>query len=424
MPLTLGCIADDYTGASDLAGSLAAQGLRTVQTIGVPGGGFDAEDVDVAVVALKIRSAPADQAVVEARRAADWLRGQGVDRLYYKICSTFDSTDCGNIGPVMEALRADSGDPPVLVTPAFPETRRTVYLGHLFVGGVLLNESPLKDHPLTPMTDPNLVRVLGRQCRDGVGLVPFSVVDGEGAPGIAALVDRLAREGAGAVIADAVASRHLETLGEVAADHPLSIGATGLGVGVAQALLARGDVAAREAATILNPVGGGAAIIAGSCSAATLAQLARVRDSVVDVQVDVARLVNDPAEPGRVQERALRAADGGVALISTSSTPDAVAETQRRFGRDEAGQRIERALGDIATGLVDAGVRRLIVAGGETSGAVVDALGVRVLRIGPMIAPGVPAAGAVTRHGPINLTLKSGNFGGDDFFLRALELIR
>lgn len=423
MPLILGCIADDYTGASDLAGSLAALGLRTVQTIGVPGGGFDARDVDVAVVALKIRSAPVEQAVAEAGRAAAWLRGQGAGRLYYKICSTFDSTDSGNIGPVLEGLRADYGGRPVLVTPAFPETGRTVYLGHLFVGDTLLSESPLKDHPLTPMTDANLVRVLGRQCRDGVGLATFAVVDGEGAPGIDALVGRYASEGVGAVIADAVAPRHLDALGEVAVDHPLSVGATGLGVGIARALLARGDAVAREAATSLEPIGGGAAIIAGSCSSATLTQLAAVRDAVIEVQIDVARLVDDPTESDRLLERALSAVDRGVVLVSTASAPDAVAEIQRRFGRAEVGRRIEMALGAVAAGLVDAGVRRLIVAGGETSGAVIDALGVQALRIGPMIAPGVPAARAMGAREPINLALKSGNFGGDDFFLRALETI-
>src|SRR5438270_4031251 len=272
--LALGCIADDYTGASDLANPLTRSGLRTVQTIGVPSNDLALPEVDAVVVSLKSRSIEAGLAVSRSREAEKWLRGRGARHVLFKICSTFDSTDAGNIGPVMDALRVDSGDAIVLVTPAFPETGRTVYQGNLFVGSVPLNESPLKDHPLNPMHDSNLVRVLARQSRTKVGLVDLATLS-RGTDAVRGRLADLAGNGVGAVIIDAVFDRDLETIGGVALDHRLSVGASGIGLGLARALVISGKARANAATAISDaPVGGPAACLAGSCSHATLGQIA------------------------------------------------------------------------------------------------------------------------------------------------------
>src|SRR5512140_2930847 len=241
MTLALGCIADDYTGASDLANTLTRAGLRTVQTIGIPADDLALPEVDAVVVSLKSRSIEADIAVARSRAADKWLRSRGASHVLFKICSTFDSTDAGNIGPVMDALRADCGEAIVLVTPAFPETGRTVYMGNLFVGQVPLNESPLKDHPLNPMHDSNLVRVLARQSKSKVGLVGLADI-ARGPDAVRARLGELSSSGFGAAIADAVFDRDLETIGKVALDHRVSVGASGLGRGVARALVASGGI--------------------------------------------------------------------------------------------------------------------------------------------------------------------------------------
>ncbi|MFD0934215.1 four-carbon acid sugar kinase family protein, partial [Methylobacterium trifolii] len=239
MSLALGCVADDYTGASDLANTLTKAGLRTVQTIGIPADDLSLPEVDAVVVALKSRSIPAEQAVARSREAEAWLRGRGAGHILFKVCSTFDSTDAGNIGPVLDALREDAGEAIALVTPAFPETGRSVYQGHLFVGATPLNESPLKDHPLNPMRDSNLVRVLARQSRKPVGLIDVATV-AQGADAVARRLDALAAEGNGGAIADAIFDSDLEVLGRAALARKVSVGASGLGLGLARALVAQG----------------------------------------------------------------------------------------------------------------------------------------------------------------------------------------
>ena len=295
MPLLLGAVADDYTGASDLANTLHRNGLSTIQTIGVPAAGFDAGDVEAIVVALKIRSVEAARAVAAATAAYDWLASRGARHVIYKICSTFDSTDAGNIGPVGEAFRARAKAGCILVTPAFPETGRTVYLGHLFVGLAPLNESPLKDHPLNPMRDSNLVRVLKRQSKAPVGLVALPTV-AEGGEAIARRLAELERQGCGAAIVDAVFERDLEAIGEAAARSPVSVGASGLGLGLARAF-ARGRSAGSGAA--LEPVGGLAAILAGSCSRATLDQIAAAEGAIPTLRLSPQRLIEDKSEKPR-----------------------------------------------------------------------------------------------------------------------------
>ena len=421
MTLVLGCIADDYTGASDLANTLTKAGLRTVQTIGVPGEGLDLPATDAVVVSLKSRSIPAAQAVARSREAESWLRARGAGHVMFKVCSTFDSTDAGNIGPVTDALREEAGARIALVTPAFPETGRTVYQGHLFVGAVPLHESPLKDHPLNPMRDSNLVRVLARQSRAGVGLVDLATV-ARGAQAVRARLDALAREGKGAAIADAVFDPDLAVLGEAILADPVSTGASGLGLGLAQALVASGRVRAAPAGTALgDPVGGPAACLAGSCSQATLGQVAAAEAVMPVRRLDPERLLAGPQEAEEALAWAAERIGAGPVLIASSQSPEAVTALQARHGRDAAGHAIETELAGIAAGLVARGVRRLVVAGGETSGAVVDALGLTAFRVGPEIAPGVPVLATVA--GDMRLALKSGNFGGRDFFADALALM-
>ena len=423
--ISLGCIADDYTGASDLANTLTRCGLRTVQTIGVPSDDLRLPEVDAVVVSLKSRSIEAGLAVTRSRAAEKWLRGRGAGHVLFKICSTFDSTDAGNIGPVMDALRDDSGDAIVLVTPAFPETGRTVFQGNLFVGAVLLNESPLKDHPLNPMHDSNLVRVLARQSKTKVGLVELAVL-ARGADAVRARLAELAGTGFGAVIVDAVFDRDLETIGAVALDHRLSVGASGIGLGLARALVASGRVKSHAPNAVSDtPVGGPAACLAGSCSQATLQQIARAEKLMPVLHLDSEKTVARKTEAQRALSWANEHLGKGPVLIASSSAPDQVAALQARHGRDAAGHAIEQAMADIAEGLVQSGVRRLVVAGGETSGAVVDRLRIPGFLVGAEIAAGVPVLRAVgTKGGDMLLALKSGNFGGPEFFSDALKLMR
>jgi 3-dehydrotetronate 4-kinase len=423
--LALGCIADDYTGASDLANTLTRCGLRTVQTIGVPAGDLALPEVDAVVVSLKSRSIEAGLAVTRSRAAEKWMSSRGASHVLFKICSTFDSTDAGNIGPVMDALRADSGDAIVLVTPAFPETGRTVYQGNLFVGSVPLNESPLKDHPLNPMHDSNLARVLARQSKTKIGLVDLADI-ARGPDAVRARLADLVTKGFGAAIADAVFARDLETIGAVALDHRLSVGASGIGLGLARALVASGRVKPIEPSAIADaPVGGPAACLAGSCSQATLQQIANAELKMPVFHLDSEKAVTGKNEAQRALGWANVHLDKGPILIASSATPDQVAALQARHGRDAAGHAIEQAMADIAQGLVLSGVRRLVVAGGETSGAVVDRLGIPGFLVGAEIAAGVPVLRAVgAKEGAMLLALKSGNFGGPEFFSDALTLMR
>jgi uncharacterized protein YgbK (DUF1537 family) len=434
MTLVLGSVADDYTGASDLANTLARAGLRTVQTIGVPSPELDFIDADAIVVALKSRSIPAENAVALSRKAADWLRKQGARHVLFKICSTFDSTDQGNIGQVMDALRADAGSGPVVVTPAFPETGRTVYLGNLFVGTVPLNESPLKDHPLNPMRDSNLVRVLARQSAHPVGLIPFATVEA-GEAALQKAMGQLAEEGKGSAIVDTILDRHLQVIGAAALQNPISVGASGLGLGLARALVAAKQCTVRQAQAVSEMgVGGKVAILAGSCSQATLEQI-RIAESTLPVlRLDVARLLAGEPVAMEALNWASEKLGAGPVLIASSATPEVVAALQAQHklndvlqaqhGPNHVGALIEHCLAEIGEGLVERGVRRLIVAGGETSGAIVDRLGIKAFRVGPEIAPGVPVLRSAGDARAMLLALKSGNFGGRDFFARALGMMQ
>jgi uncharacterized protein YgbK (DUF1537 family) len=420
LSLLLGCIADDYTGASDLANTLTRSGLRTVQTIGVPGEDLELPETDAVVVSLKSRSIPAADAVAASLAAEHWLRAQGAAHVLFKICSTFDSTDAGNIGPVTLALQAACGAQSVLVTPAFPETGRRVFQGHLFVHSMPLHESPLKDHPLNPMRDSNLVRVLARQSGGAeVGLISAETV----AKGPGAIQAK--RAGLGLAIIDAISEADLEAIGLAAIGQKLSVGASGLGLGLARALISTGRAERASLADAGDAVGGHAACLVGSCAAATLEQIKKAEAHMPVLRLDTAALLNGGDEISGAMAWAARHLESGPILIASSQAPDAVAALQHRHGGAEAGRAIEQALAEIAALLVARGVRRLVIGGGETSGAVVDRLGIAAFQLGPEIAPGVPLLRSLgAQNGGMLLALKSGNFGGPDFFMRALGMMK
>jgi uncharacterized protein YgbK (DUF1537 family) len=423
MAVLLGCIADDFTGGTDLAGMLVKAGMRTVQLIGVPAGPlpFDAEGVDAVVIALKSRTNPVDQAISESLAALRWLQQAGARQFYFKYCSTFDSTPRGNIGPVAEALMAALGTTFTIACPAFPANGRTIYKGHLFVGNELLSESGMRNHPLTPMHDANLVRVLQPQVQGKVGLVDYSVVE-QGGAAIGARFDALREQRCNFAVVDAVSDRDLMSIGAACADLPLVTGGSGIALGLPENFRRQGLLAHGNAADTLPAIGGARAIIAGSCSQATQRQVALMRAQAPAFHIDPIELAQGTDVVANALAWAKEHLGGAPLLVYATATPDAVKAVQGRLGVERAGTLVEDALASIAQGLVALGVGQLIVAGGETSGAVVKALGVSGLRIGPEIDPGVPWTCALRadRAGqPLALALKSGNFGSDDFFLKA-----
>lgn len=413
MKFKLGCIADDFTGATDLANNLVRAGMRVVQTIGTPTDSVTG--ADAVVVALKSRTSPVEQAVAESRAAGAWLRAHGAQQLYFKICSTFDSTPTGNIGPVAEALAADTGAVIVPVTPAFPENGRTVFMGHLFVGEQLLSDSPLRNHPLTPMTDANLVRVLQAQLKTSrAGLVPRRTV-AQGAKAVAARLAALQADGVAMAVVDAVDDVDLHVLAEAVHALPLVVAGSGLAIGLPRW---HGCVPNPQAAELPAPQGA-AAVVSGSCSAASQAQVAHFTAAGGEAYVvDPLRAATNDVAAEALAWAASRLGERPV-LVYATAAPDAVRAAQARLGAQAAGTLVEQTLARIAVGLVARGVGRLVVAGGETSGACVQALGVAQLRIGPQIDPGVPWCHATVAGRGLHLALKSGNFGGPDFHTRA-----
>ena len=418
MPL-LGCIADDFTGATDLASTLVQGGMRTVQLIGVPAPDEPAPDVDAIVIALKSRTAPVQQAVQESLAALAWLQSVGCRQIFQKYCSTFDSTQEGNIGPVADALIARLGCGFAAACPAFPANARTVYQGHLFVGYALLSESGMQDHPLTPMRDANLVRVLSRQTDGTVGLVPFATVS-RGAATIRSALSTCKEQGRRYAIVDAVTESDLLAIGEAVDGHALVTGGSGMAMGLPENFRRAGLLRQQDAGT-LPDAPGAAAVLAGSCSRATLFQLGAVRDQAPTLELDALTTPDSVALVAQALEWAEGKLGDSPVVIAASAPPDRVAALQARLGREAAGALVEDAMAGIAAGLVARGVRRLVVAGGETSGAVVSRLGVRRLRIGAEIDPGVPWTYAEGDGAPLLLALKSGNFGGRDFFMQAFE---
>ncbi len=416
--MLLGAIADDFTGATDLASMLVRNGMRTVQLIGVPKHDDPVPDADAVVVALKSRTAPVAEAVAENLASLAWLREGGARQFFFKYCSTFDSTDRGNIGPVADALLDALGARFAIACPAFPANGRTIYQGYLFVGSVLLNESGMEHHPLTPMTDPNLVRVLGRQTSGRVGLVSYAVV-ARGSDAIRSALGSLETEGYRYAIVDAISDEHLVAMGGAAASHALITGGSGVAMGLPENFRRAGLLAERFNPAELPMVTGASAVLAGSCSRATLGQIEAARARMPVLQLDALKTPDAKVLAAQGLDWARGHLGEKPVVIAASAPPERVAALQERLGRDAAGALVEHALASVAEGLFAAGVRRLVVAGGETSGAIVARLGVRSLRIGAEIDTGVPWTYAEGEHQPMWLALKSGNFGSPEFFTKA-----
>ena len=419
--MLLGCIADDFTGATDLANMLVRGGMRTIQTIGVPTS--KPENVDAVVVALKTRTIRPEDAVAQSLDALAWLKANGAQQIYFKYCSTFDSTAKGNIGPVMDALMRELKTDFTIACPAFPENGRTIFRGYLYVGDVLLSESGMKDHPLTPMIDANLVRVLKAQTAHKVGLVRYDTV-AQGPEAVRERIAALRQEGVCAAVVDAVSDADLATIGAACAEMPLVTAGSGVGLGIALNHRAAGNLKHASEAAQLPRLAGRSAVVSGSCSLATNGQVKHWMDAGrAAIRIDALELASDAGLIARIVEQALEQVAKAPVLVYATAPPEEVKRVQAALGVERAGQITEAALAEVARALVErGGVSKLVAAGGESSGAVVQALGVESLRIGPQIDPGVPW----TMTGgpkPIALALKSGNFGTPDFFSKALRQI-
>lgn len=414
----LGCIADDFTGATDLANMLVRGGMRTVQSIGIPSDEVAATlDADAIVIALKSRTVPSAQAVADSLAALEWLRAQGCEQIFFKYCSTFDSTAAGNIGQVSEALLKALDSDFTLACPAFPENGRTIFRGHLFVQDQLLNESGMQHHPLTAMTDANLVRVLQSQSAQKVGLLRYDTI-AQGVPKVRERIAELRAQGIGMAIADALSDQDLHTLGNACSDLPLLTGGSGLALGLPDNFRRAGKLRDFDPAS-LPTVPGGEVVLAGSASIATNGQVAAwIEAGRPALRIDPLALA--AGEPVVADAVAFALGNPHTVLIYATSPPHELRAVQEQLGAERAGELVENALGEIAQALRQGGVRRFVVAGGETSGAVVTALGVHLLQIGAQIDPGVPATLSNTAE-PLALALKSGNFGGRDFFDKALK---
>ncbi|WP_299043318.1 3-oxo-tetronate kinase [uncultured Tateyamaria sp.] len=404
--MKLGCIGDDFTGSSDLANTLAKEGMRVTQYTGVPAGDAD-PSVEAGVVALKSRSIDPGAAVARSLEALDWLLAQGCTQVFFKYCSTFDSTPEGNIGPVADALAEALDAHQVIVCPAFPGTGRSVYQGHLFVNDVLLSESGMQSHPLTPMTDPDLRRWLALQTRYEVGHVGAGAVF----QGAGAIRDALQGEHAAGkrhIVVDAIRDEDLRAIGTAAAELPLITGGSGVALGLPANF---GCVAG---AVPWTGQGGKAVALSGSCSIATRAQVAHHAARHPVREVLAADVIEGRLTAAQAAEWALGQDD--LPLLYSSADPDVVRDVQDRFGRAASATALEAFFADVARSVRAGGATRIITAGGETSGAVVEGLGLTTLDIGPEIDPGVPAL----RAGPdLVVALKSGNFGAEDFFEKA-----
>lgn len=414
--MQLGAVADDITGATDLCLMLARAGLHTVQIIGVPDGPLP--QADAIVIALKSRSIPAAEAVALSVAAAKILLAGGAKQLLFKYCSTFDSTDAGNIGPVTEALLDLTACPLTIACPSFPAAGRTTYRGHLFVGDALLSDSPLKDHPLNPMHDANLLRVLSRQTALPVGLVTIDTI-AQGVAAVRAAFAEQAAAGKRIVVVDTLTDADLRTLGAACADMALVTGGSGIGMGLAAQIA----TTPRPAQTRMTSPQGRSVVLAGSCSVATRGQItAAQKAGMPSLAVDVDSLLSGAQSAASLAGWAANQPQDSIPLIHSSADPTALQDIQSRLGQHAAGALVETTLAEAACRLRDAGFARFVIAGGETSGAVVAALGVTMLDIGPEIAPGVPWTRSIA--GPdLALALKSGNFGGADFFVEAWHLL-
>ncbi|MGF7163012.1 uncharacterized protein YgbK (DUF1537 family) [Rhodoligotrophos appendicifer] len=416
--MLLGCIADDFTGASDLANTLAKGGMATTQFVGIPSDEA-AIGCEAGVVALKTRSIAPSAAVEQSLAALHWLQRQGCTQILFKYCSTFDSTPEGNIGPVAEALADALGAEIAVVCPVFPETGRTLYQGHLFIGDRLLDQSGMEHHPLNPMTDPDIRRWLRRQTRGEIGLVPYEIVR-RGSAAIDAALAQESASGRRLVVVDAITPADLRAIGAAIAGHRLVTGGSGIAVGIPDNFRKEARLGAGRRS--FSGLAGPGIALSGSCSPASRAQLARHLEDHPGLAVEPTTLMGATLTVADALHF-VRSHQAAAPIVYSTADPQTVAEAQARYGREALAARIEEFFGTLAVELVANGVERLAIGGGETSGAVVTALGLRSLEIGPEIDPGIPALAAKAGARDIRLALKSGNFGAPDFYAKALRAL-
>lgn len=413
--MKLGCIADDFTGASDLANTLAKNGMSTVQFVGVPSTELPVL-CDAGVVALKTRSVSVEEAVAKSLEALYWLQEQGCEQFLFKYCSTFDSTPAGNIGPVAEALADALHVKTAIVCPVFPEAGRTMYHGHLFVNGKLLNESGMEKHPLTRMTDPDIRRWLRQQTKSDVGLISHLTVN-QGADAIANALKDMEKTDNRLIVVDALSNKDLKTIGRAVASEKLITGGSGIAVGLPENFRITGKIA--HASNNFIGLSGPSVVLSGSCSATSLKQVSEYLKKHPGLVIDPSTLVEKRMTAAKASEFVIAHSDQAPIIYSTADV-ESVAKAQSELGKTQLANTIENFFGDVAKILVDQGFTRIVVGGGETSGAVVSALGLQHLAIGPEIDPGVPVLSTRTKQGSdIRLALKSGNFGSTDFYEKA-----
>ena len=421
MPITLGCIADDFTGATDLANMLVKGGLKTIQLLGNPSKEDVVPSVDAVIIALKTRTIPVEEAIEQSLQALNWLKNAGAKQFFFKYCSTFDSTDEGNIGPVIDALMEALETQFTIACPAFPETERTIFKGHLFVGDKLLSDSPMKDHPLTPMTDSNLVSTLSRQTSQKVGLVEYKDILA-GPSAIRKAFDQLQKEDVAIAVTDVLNDEHLYFLGEAVKDFKLITGGSGIALGLPSQLKSRNNHQEETRAHSLPKVLGKELVLSGSCSEMTLAQVDEFSKRYSTLKLNPIELAENNSALANAVNWVIQAKVEEPILVYASAPPDAVKQAQKKLGRDLASSTVENALAKIALAAVQNGFRRIVVAGGETAGAIVSNLGIKGIMIGEQIDPGVPTTVSIGDPS-IGLVLKSGNFGSADFFEKAFKVM-
>ena len=408
--MKLGCIGDDFTGSSDLANTLAKGGMRVVQYSGIPDGAAEAE-VEAGVVALKSRSIDPNKAVSQSLEALEWLKAQGCTQFFFKYCSTFDSTPKGNIGPVADALADALGAHKIIVCPAFPGTGRSIYQGHLFVGNVPLNESGMENHPITPMTDADIRRILQAQSEFHVGHVGTSAVF-EGSDAISRALEDQHRAGKRHIVVDAIRDQDLFEIGKAAKDLPLITGGSGVALGLPA------NFGCEAGRVPWESQDGKCVILSGSCSNATRAQVAAHQSAHSTREIDPADVIEGQLTTEEISNWLLETE--GLPLIYSSAEPEKVEKVQRAFGLEKSSEVLEAFFGEVARLCAEGGATRIISAGGETSGAVVNGIGINALQIGPEIDPGVPALRA---NPNLVVALKSGNFGAPNFFEKAAQVL-
>ncbi len=421
MPITLGCIADDFTGATDLANMLVKGGLKTIQLLGNPSKEDVVPSVDAVIIALKTRTIPVEEAIEQSLQALNWLKNAGAKQFFFKYCSTFDSTDEGNIGPVIDALMEALETQFTIACPAFPETERTIFKGHLFVGDKLLSDSPMKDHPLTPMTDSNLVSILSRQTSQKVGLVEYKDILA-GPYAIRKAFDQLQKEDVAIAVTDVLNDEHLYFLGEAVKDFKLITGGSGIALGLPSQFKSRNNHQEETRAHSLPKVLGKELVLSGSCSEMTLAQVDEFSKKYSTLKLNPIELAENNSALANAVDWVIQAKGEEPILVYASAPPDAVKQAQKKLGRDLASSTVENALAKIALAAVQDGFRRIVVAGGETAGAVMSNLGIKGIMIGEQIDPGVPTTVSIGDPS-IGLVLKSGNFGSADFFEKAFKVM-